>query len=59
MEKCLRKLYELGHASREADEIMVCLDPETATHIAQSRGHHFGADVLNAVLVEVEGARLD
>ena len=52
-------MYELGHASREADEIMVCLDPETATHIAQSRGHHFGADVLNAVLVEVEDARLD
>ena len=38
---------------------MVCLDPETATDFAQSHGHFFDADVMNAVLDEVEDARCD
>ena len=49
----------VDHASQEAEEIMVCLDPETATDFAQSRGHLFDADVLNAVLDEGEDARCD
>lgn len=49
----------VDHASQEAEEIMVCLDPEAATDFAQSRGHLFDADVLNAVLDEVEDARFD
>ena len=49
----------VDHASQEAEEIMVCLDPETATDFAKSRGHLFDADVLNAVLDEVEDARFD
>ena len=49
----------VDHASQEAEEIMVCLDPETATDFAQSRGHLFDADVMNAVLDEVEDARFD
>lgn len=49
----------VDHASREAGEIMVCLDPETATDFAQSHGHFFDADVMNAVLDEVEDARCD
>ena len=49
----------VDHAWQEADEIMVCLDPETATDFAQSRGHFFNADVMNAVLDEVEDARCD
>ena len=49
----------VDHASQEAEEIMVCLDPETATDFAQSRGHFFDADVMNAVLDEVEDARCD
>ena len=49
----------VDHAWQEADEIMVCLDPETATDFAQSHGHFFDADVMNAVLDEVEDARCD
>ena len=44
---------------QEVGEVMVTLDPKAAADFAQSRGHLFNADVLNAVLDDVEDAQLD